>query len=41
MSHSGLKVIQMILHPKNGIKLLESVGKYKVTHHDWRSKKAR
>ena len=34
----GLKVIQMILHPKWN-KLLESVGKYKVTHHDYVPKK--
>ena len=39
MSHPWIKSHSDDFTSKKWNKLLESVGKYKVTHHDWRSKK--
>jgi len=39
MSHPWIKSHSNDFTSKKWNKLLESVGKYKVTHHDWRSKK--
>ena len=39
MSHPWIKSHPTDFTSKKWNKLLESVGKYTVTHHDWRSKK--